>query len=344
MDMAGLSVISLQKYDLYKSMQLIINTYGAYLRRRGELFQVKVDNDLSEVSARKVRSIVITTGASMSTDAIQLAVENNIDIIFLDKYGNPYGRVWHSKMGSTALIRRKQLEAASSQIGLNTALSFVRKKFDNQIDLLERMRKRRTRLSSEMTDGITQLTSQRKQLEGLKGNIDERRNRILGIEGNAGRSYWRTVNYLLPEKYRFTGRSRNPAKDEFNCLLNYAYGVLYGTVERSCVLAGLDPFVGFIHTDNYNKKSLVFDLIESYRIWADETIIGLFAARKVKQNMFDKMEGGLTLNDDGKAVLMERFADFLAQGIRHRGRNVKRRDSVQLDCHALAARLVKGKS
>ena len=32
----------------------------------------------------KVRSIQITTGASLSTDAIQLAIENNIDILFLD--------------------------------------------------------------------------------------------------------------------------------------------------------------------------------------------------------------------------------------------------------------------
>lgn len=322
-------------------MQLIINTYGAYLRRRGELFQVKVDDGVSEVSARKVRSILIATAASISTDAVQLAIENNIDIIFLDKYGNPYGRVWHSKMGSTAQIRRRQLEAAEQQLGFNMALGWVRKKFDNQIELLERMRKRRTRLSSEITDGIAQLTRLRQQLEGLKGSLTDRRNTILGVEGNAGRVYWKTVSLLLPEKYQFIGRSRNPARDEFNCLLNYAYGVLYGTVERSCILAGLDPFVGFIHTDNYNKKSLVFDLIENYRIWADESVIALFAGRKVKQDMFDKLENGMTLNQDGKAVLMGRFSDFLAQSIRHRGRNIKRRDSVQLDCHALANKLIK---
>lgn len=322
-------------------MQLIINTFGAYLRRRGELFQVKVDNAVSEVSARRVRSILIATAASMSTDAVQLAIENNIDIIFLDKHGNPYGRVWHSKMGSTAQIRRKQLEAAEQQLGLDIALGWVRKKFDNQVDLLERMRKRRTRLSAELTDGITQLKRLRQQLEGFKGSLDDRRNSILGIEGNAGRVYWNTVSLLLPEKFRFSGRSRNPAKDEFNCLLNYAYGVLYGTVERSCILAGLDPFVGFIHTDNYNKKSLVFDLIEAYRIWADESVIGLFASRKVKQDMFDRFENGMTLNQEGKAVLMANFSDFLSQSIRHRGRNIKRRDSVQFDCHALAKKLIK---
>ena len=61
-------------------MQLVVNTYGAYLQRRGELFQIKADGKVSEVSARKVQSIIITTGAAFSTDAVQLATEKNIDI------------------------------------------------------------------------------------------------------------------------------------------------------------------------------------------------------------------------------------------------------------------------
>ncbi len=162
------------------------------------------------------------------------------------------------------------------------------------------------------------------------------RGTIMGFEGRAGRTYWEAVNLLLPENFQFEARSRNPAKDEFNCLLNYSYGVLYGTVERACILAGLDPYVGFIHTDHYQKKSLVFDLIECYRVWADETVVGLFAARKVKQDMFDQLQNGLLLNKEGKAVLMGQFGDYLDEGIRYRNRNIKRRDTVQLDCHRMA--------
>ncbi|MFO7558792.1 MAG: CRISPR-associated endonuclease Cas1 [Desulfobacterales bacterium] len=58
----------------------------------------------------------------------------------------------------------------------------------------------------------------------------------------------------MPEKYQFSGRSRRPAKDPFNAVLNYCYGMLYSRVEKACILSGLDPFVGFLHTDNYNKK------------------------------------------------------------------------------------------
>ncbi|NCC33893.1 MAG: CRISPR-associated endonuclease Cas1, partial [Chloroflexia bacterium] len=84
-------------------MDLILTTFGTYLHRQGERFLIKVkDQDQEqEVSSRKVRSILITTGASLSTDAIKLAIEKNIDIIFLDQVGQPYGRVWHGRPGST---------------------------------------------------------------------------------------------------------------------------------------------------------------------------------------------------------------------------------------------------
>ena len=49
------------------------------------------------------------------------ATDHNIDIIFLDEFGDPFGRVWHSKLGSTTLIRR-QLEIADTIEGVNLAL------------------------------------------------------------------------------------------------------------------------------------------------------------------------------------------------------------------------------
>ena len=317
-------------------MDLVITTFGTYLHRQGEMFVMKVKDQKKEISSRKVRSIAITTGASLSTDAIQLAIEKNIDIIFLDEVGHPYGRVWHGRPGSTTAIRREQLRLADTEKGLQLALSWLLRKFDNQIEFLQEARQRRTRLSAMLTEKIDALLDLRQPLANLNGELDTVRGTIMGLEGRAGRTYWEAVNLLLPENFQFEARSRNPARDEFNCLLNYSYGVLYGTVERACILAGIDPYVGFIHTDHYQKKSLVFDLIECYRTWADETVVGLFAARKVKQDMFDKLENGLILNKAGKVILMEQFGTYLDEGIRYRNRNIKQRDTVQLDCHRLA--------
>jgi CRISPR-associated endonuclease Cas1 len=102
-------------------MQLVINTYGSYLRKKGNCFLVRKEDEVFEVSVNKVDRILITTAAYISTDAIKFAVDNNINIVFLDSYGDPYGRVWHPKLGSTTLIRRRQLELYKKEEGLKRA-------------------------------------------------------------------------------------------------------------------------------------------------------------------------------------------------------------------------------
>ena len=300
-----------------------------------------MEDRVFDVSVKKVSSIMITTSAYITTDAVKMAMDHNIDVVFLDKFGDPYGRVWHSKLGSTTLIRRKQLEIAETGEGLDLAIEWISKKFDNQIDFLKRLRETRSRKSKEITASIEKLKSCSEGLNKLEGKVDEVRGTIMGLEGTAGRIYFETLSSIMPERYQFNGRSRNPAQDEFNALLNYAYGILYSKVEKACIIAGLDPYVGIIHTDNYNKKSMVFDLIENYRIWADETVVKLFASRKVKQGQFDKLKNGFILNKDGKALLVEAFNTFLDESIRYGGRNIRRGDVIQFDCHKIANGLIK---
>lgn len=322
-------------------MQLVINTYGSYLQKNGDCFKVKRDDQVFEVSVKKVSSIMVTTSAYITTDAIKMAMDHNIDIIFLDEFGDPYGRVWHSKLGSTTLIRRRQIEIAETEDGFRLALSWVGKKIENQIELLKRLRNTRTQKSAEITSYIGKLENGQQGINNLTGTIKDMRGTIMGIEGSGGRMYFECLSFLMPDRYRFDGRSRNPAKDEFNALLNYAYGVLYSRVEKACIIAGLDPYVGIIHTDNYNKKSLVFDLIENFRIWADETVINLFAGRKVRQEHFEELKNGYTLNKEGKALLIEALTTFLDESIRYSGRNIKRGDIIQFECHKIANSLIK---
>jgi len=63
-------------------MQLVINTRGSYLRKKNNCFLIKNEDKVFEVSVNKIDSILITTSAYISTDAIKFAVENNIDIVF----------------------------------------------------------------------------------------------------------------------------------------------------------------------------------------------------------------------------------------------------------------------
>ncbi len=322
-------------------MQLVINTRGSFLKKNHNCFLIKNEDKVFEISADKVESILITTSATITTDAIKFAVENNIDIVFLDYFGDPYGRVWHSKLGSTTLIRRRQLEVAEQKKGFEMARGWIETKINNQIDFLKDLKKNRPEQRAELDEYIGNIENMKLQLLELHGTLDEKRGSIMGIEGMASRYYFDALSFIMPEKWKFEGRSRNPAADGFNCLLNYGYGVLYSMVEKACIISGLDPYVGFMHTDNYNKKSLVFDLIEMYRIHADRTVVNLFSKRQVKEEYFDSIPNGLSLNKDGKAVLIRSLNETLDQSMNHNGRNVKVRNILELDCHRIANSLIK---
>ncbi|MDY6789686.1 MAG: CRISPR-associated endonuclease Cas1 [Thermodesulfobacteriota bacterium] len=317
-------------------MQLVINSAGTYLTQNDGLFRLKNKDKRFDVSPQKIESIVISNQAMITTQAIVAALENNIDIIFLDGYGNPIGRVWFARMGSTALIRRKQLEIAEDEKGLELVMDMIRQKIKNQTDFLKKLMYSRPGKKALFKSPIKIIDSSLSGLSMHDGTIQDARNSIMGFEGTASRAYFQCLSKLMPEKYVFKGRSRQPAKDEFNAALNYCYGILYSRIEKACILSGLDPYVGFLHTDNYNKKSMVFDLIEPFRIYAEQTVVYLFTGKKMKGDYFHITDHAVSLNDKGKPIVVDAINSHMEETVRYKRKNVKRKYIPQHEAHKLA--------
>ncbi len=343
-------------------MQLVINTRGSLLRRRGDRIEIRREGISHEFSATKIHSIIIATGVRFTSNVIHLASDHNIDIVFLDSTGNPTSRVWQTRMGSTATIRRRQLEASLENSGLQYALEWVSLKIKNQVKFLQELKLRRPATSDSIGNAIAQIESILHRIEQVPEQPDggseeilqnEIRGSVMGFEGSAGRIYFGTLSRLLPKEYRFSTRSRRPAVDPFNAMLNYGYGVLYGEVERALILAGLDPFIGFLHTDNYNKRSLVYDMIEPFRIIAERTTTLFFTGRRIKTNFTRAVPGGVELSPDGRAALIESLNIRLDKTVRYpiqraqtikpgpqKSRNIKLRETIRHEAHGLANRLL----
>jgi CRISPR-associated protein Cas1 len=328
-------------------VQLVINTFGASLRKQGDQFLVQAGDKKFAVSAHKVQSILLTTAVHLTTDAIELAANHNIDLVFLNRDGDPFARIWQTRMGSTAAIRRRQIEAAEGPEGLGVVREWLQAKLRHQAEFLEELARRRPEASGLFQGPLTTLRACLDLIGSQTGSLDEQRGTLMGLEGSAGRSYFACLGQLMPEAFRFETRSRQPAKDGFNAMLNYAYGVLYSLVEKACICAGLDPFVGFLHTDNYGKKSLVFDLIEPFRILGDRATVLLFTGRRVQKDYFEEVPGGVALNKEGRAFFLSHFNERLDTRVRYpvqgrpgKTRNVKQRDTIRHEAHALANALL----
>ncbi len=327
-------------------MQIHLNTYGTYLHVKDQLFEIKIKQEGTtekhQVAAHKVKSIWIGEGIALSSEAVKLAIKHNIDIVFLEWDGKPLGRIWHSKLGSTSKIRKRQLEASLDERGLQFIKSWLSKKVENQKQLIKDLRKHRKQHHDYLDDKISKLEKLQDAIGVVEAkSVDEIADTLRGLEGTAGRLYFETLNYVLPYEYQFSGRSFRPAEDSFNVFLNYAYGVLYSQVEKALILAGLDPYLGFLHRDDYNYKSMVYDFIEPFRTFADKVVFQLFSAKKVNSSHVDKIANGVRLNKSGKVLLMESFNEYFeVQKIRYKGRNQSRSTIIQFEAHQLANQLI----
>lgn len=326
-------------------MQIVVNQPGSYIRKRGECFLLKNDDEELEISVSKVKQLLITTRVMITSDVIELAVDNNIDIIFLKYNGQPFGRVWHSKLGSINTIRRKQLYLENHPFGLILVKRWITNKINNQIKFLCKLAKnRRDERRNKINEEIVKLRECIVKIESIDNNltVNNVRDKLLGYEGTAGRIYFNLLGSLLPKKYGFEKRTKHPARDGFNCILNYCYGILYSSVEKACMIAGLDPYIGIMHSDNYNKKSLVYDVIENYRIIMDELVFKLFSKNMIKDDFFDVTNvDEFKLNKNGKKLVISEYNKLFEKRVRHDKRNIKISNIIQYDLHKLANEILK---
>jgi len=265
---------------LYTYMQIILNEFTSFLGKKGERFIIKTGDKKQEIAIKDVDQVLVAAASSISVGAIKLALKNEIDIVFLNGYGKPIGRVFPCKLGGTTLTRKKQIEAYYSEVGAEIAKQMIKSKILNQAYFLKALSKSRTFNFSDVADKNIVLA---KNIDKLDGLLDDVRNELFGLEGLAASNYFDCLKMLLPFE------RRDPeANDEVNILLNYGYGILYNETEKACILAGLDPYFGFLHTDRYNKPSMVLDLIEGFRpVIVDRAIITLFTRKQISEKLFE---------------------------------------------------------
>jgi len=81
---------------------------------------------------------------------------------------------------------------------------------------------------------------------------------------------------------------------------------------------------------------MVFDLIEPFRIYAEQTAAYLFTGKKIKDEYFHATENAVSLNDKGKPVVVDAMNGHMEETVRYKKKNVKRKYLPQHEAHRLA--------
>jgi CRISPR-associated protein Cas1 len=299
--------------------QLVISEYGAFVGKHQGRLRVSRDGEvLAEAPLLHLEEVlVIGTRVSLSADAVRACCTAGIPIHFLDPAGRPYAALYSAGLTGTVLTRREQLLAYRDRRGVELAVAFARGKITNQANFLRYAAKYREEAAPEvgrlLKKEAERVRDSLDELRHLKGDtVEEVRGQILSVEGRAAQWYWDALKAVVPESYGWPGRVTRGARDPVNAALNYGYGILYGQVERALILAGLDPYGGFIHADRPGKPSLVFDLIEEFRtVVVDRTVVGM-VTKGVKLEM---EEGRLT--EEARRSVAEKVLERLEAAERY---------------------------
>ncbi|HEX2914065.1 MAG TPA: CRISPR-associated endonuclease Cas1 [Chloroflexia bacterium] len=309
--------------------ELIVDEWGAYIGKHSERLRVSRKGEtLQEVPLVELKQVLITSGGvSLSSDVVEECARRGIAIHFLDFGGRAYASLFSSQLSGTVKTRREQLLAYTDRRGLILGKTFAAGKIRNQVNTLRYLNKNRAQkmpeLYAEVRQAAIDLEGMADELARLEGpNIEEVRGQLLAQEGQAAKLYWEQFKKLLLADYEWPGREGQGATDLINSLLNYGYGVLYSRVEQALVLAGLDPFAGFVHTDRPGKPSLVFDLVEEFRQpVVDRVVVSLL---NLKTELVQDEQGRLTA--ETRKLLARKIMERLNES---RERYEKKRQTLQ---------------
>ena len=290
-------------------LSLFLDDFGLYLAKKRNRFCVKKkgSNEVKELVADDVESIICcSSGVSFSSSALELAVDNNIQVVFAKYGGWPYAVLMPAALTGSVRARREQFLAYNDERSVILAKKFIAGKLVNQANFLKLMAKNRRQADPKLSEKLYQsgklIDETNDKISKEQGdNIDVKRQHIMNLEAEAARYYWDCVRQILPSELEFRGRITRGATDPFNAMLNFGYQtVLFPEVWKAVSYAGLDFYAGYLHADRSGKPSLVLDMMEEFRQQlVDRTLISLITKNVIKPNEIiatDTVEEGRVLS------------------------------------------------
>ena len=248
-----------------KVLKLELSEYGSYLGRGEGCFEVRDRNRNVERYPhfeKEIGECVLRSGNYVSVDALIDLALWNIDTYIMTRGNRVVAVLKNLEDDSHVKTRIAQYRALENGRGIQIAKQLVLSKIEGQ----RRVLKKYALLPID--------PSIEEHVERLEpSNLETFRKRITGLEGKASEHYFAQIFSLVPEKLRPKRRTTFKAYDGVNNVWNFGYYVLRCRVHKALLNAKLEPYLGFLHSVQFGKPSLVCDFMELYRPLIDDFLI-----------------------------------------------------------------------
>lgn len=273
---------------------LYVVTPGCRLSKDGDCVKVMKDGGESNLFPVNIlENIVCFTYAGPSTQMIDLCSKSGIPLTIM----SPTGRFIATMQGpirGNVLLRRTQYRCADdSAFCLSFSKNIIWGKLFNSIKMLQRgLKDHRDEIDSESVERV--IAHIKEALDSIS-DVDSMEV-LRGLEGDSAKQYFDAIDKLIlknKDVFKMTCRNRRPPLDPMNALLSFLYSMLTNEVKSSLEATGLDPYVGYMHTDRPGRPSLALDMMEELRSpMADRLALKTINLGRIRPGDFHTDENG----------------------------------------------------
>lgn len=267
---------------------VIFSDYSEIRRRGGRIY---IKNRKTEISypVHVIDAILIYGKTTITSDALDLCIENGIGLILLSQTGKIRG-VLSNFLNSGGL----NLRICQYELYKRNALDIAK------IIIYEKI------VEIESLYGC--------QLEEIKTNLLKAKTlqEVLQLEALASKAMFKIFAKKVRD-YGFDFRSReyHPPKDEVNALLSFVYTVAHTFTTAYLLSKGLDPYLSFLHKKKGTHASFSSDIIEVLRPHLTKQVEKLIESEEILLTDFERTPDNIVfINRNKIELILEKFSEM----------------------------------
>lgn len=288
---------------------LYVMSETGYLSLDGEnVVLLENDKEMGRIPLHNLEEIVSFGYRGTSPALMGACAERNVSLCYLTPQGKFLARVTGKIKGNVVLRRQQYDSCMDKEKAMDISRNYILAKVYNSRWILERTcRDHSLQIDLEKVKEASQKL--KNALDDIK--VCETAEQLRGFEGEAASVYYGVFDELIlqqKKEFQFQGRNRRPPQDPINALLSFAYTLLANSAGTALETVGLDPYVGYLHTERPGRMSLALDLMEELRApLADRFVLSLVNKKIVNGKDFQKKENGAVLmkEETRRSILTE---------------------------------------
>ena len=299
---------------------LYVTTADSYLSLDGETVVVlNQDKVLGRIPLHNLEGIVAFGYTGASPALMGECASRNISLCFLNPNGRFLARVTGKVYGNVTLRKEQYRISDDPDLACKIARNFIIGKVFNARWVIERVTREHP-LSVDCAKLKKVSARLQNSIELIKDCTSNEQ--LRGYEGEAASLYFSVFDDMILQQkdyFYFNGRNRRPPMDRVNAILSFVYTLLVNNTSLTLESAGLDPYVGFLHTDRPGRMSLALDLMEELRpVMADRFVITLINKRIINGDGFIVRENGsVEMTDETRKTILTQWQNRRREKISH---------------------------